>query len=637
MNINRTEINSDGNLIFYFNDDTFHNVGKVTGNDGSDGQIGIPGPRGFQGSRGEKGSKGEAGNNGVNGGDSGLTTFKEMIDTPSLYSLGKLLIVNSSSDGITYNGIVVGGGNNNVISNTTIIGDNAGNEIFNLNKGRNNTLYGYKAGAKLSGENNTFIGSSAGFSATAFGDNICIGNNSCNEALNGNHSIILGSDTNLGKKSVSNYSIIIGNKSTICDTYQCSNTGKSLIVGYNSAINSSNSIIIGDNSKTEGHLSTDRNHILVGFNNEIISTEENTDSNENSTENCITIGSCSKILADNKSTNNSIAIGYKSYVNDSENGIAIVLNTYDDSLGEREPGVFSDNGIAIGKSARSAGRSSISMGSFSVSEGEYSIAIGNSMNDTIGAEATGKHSISIGTNSRSNYENSVSLGINSETDRDNQFALAENIKYMKLCGINYKWPSINSIIENNSVLTIDDDKNLIWKSLDDNSSLMKLLSNSYEHYNYIFSESVEFESNKIYFNKFFISSSSRFNKVELLIDNNNEKLFNIKVGIYDIDNNNLPNTLLSFGEKSIERNVNKFLEIDLDSLVKLNTNKEYYLGLLYNSQYSTDKLGIYSYKSRNDIKNIFKNKDINGFQSLPNPYQNELEKGDDTYWFRLKI
>ena len=637
MNINRTEINSDGDLIFYFNDDTFLNAGKVTGNDGSDGQIGSDGPRGIRGSRGEKGAKGEPGNQGLDGGSSGLTKFIEMSDTPSSYSSGKLLVGNSSNTGLSYNGIIAGAGNNNVISNTTIIGDNAGNEIFNLNRGRNNTLYGYQAGFKLSGENNTYIGSLAGFSGSAFGDNICIGNNSCYEALNGGHSIILGSDTNLGKKSVSNYSIIIGNKSTICDTYQCSNTGKSLIVGYNSAINSSNSIIIGDSSKTEGHLSKDRNHILVGFNNEITSTEENVDSNQNSTENCITIGNCSKISADKKSTDNSVAIGYKSYVNDSENGIAIVLNTFDESLGEREPGVFSDDGIAIGKSTRSGGRSSISMGSFSISEGDYSIAIGNSMSEIVGAEAMGKHSISIGTNSRSNYENSVSVGKNSETDRDNQFALAEDIKYIKISGINYKWPCVNSIIENNSVLTIDDDKNLIWKSLDDNSSLMKLLGSSYEHYNYIFSESVELESNKIYFNKFFISSSSRFNKVELLINNNNEKLFNIKVGIYDIDNNNLPNTLISLGERSIERNVNKFLEINLDSIIELNTNKEYYLGLLYNSQYSTDKLGIYSYKSRNDIKNIYKNKDINGFQSLPNPYQNELEKGDDTYWFRLKI
>ena len=123
----------------------------------------------------------------------------------------------------------------------------------------------------------------------------------------------------------------------------------------------------------------------------------------------------------------------------------------------------------------------------------------------------------------------------------------------------------------------------------------------------------------------------------MLINNDKEKLFNIKIGIYNLDNDDLPNILISFGEKSIERNVNKFIEIDLNSVVELNTNNQYYLAFLYNSQYITDKLGIYSYKSQNTIKNIYKNIDIDAFQSLPNPYQNELEKGDDTYWFRLKI
>jgi len=636
MNINRTEINSDGNLIFYFNDNTYLNAGKVTGNNGSDGQIGNNGERGIAGSRGEKGAKGESGGQGLNGTESGLTKFIEMSDTPSTYSLGKLLVGNSSNSGLTYHGITVGAGNNNVISNTTIIGDNAGNEIFNLNKSRNNTLYGYQAGFKLTGENNTYIGSSAGFSGTGFENNICIGYNSCNEALNGSDSIVLGSDTNLGKNSVSNYSIIIGNKSSICDTYQCSNTGKSIILGYNSLVNSSNSIIIGDNSKTEGYLAKDRNNIILGFNNEISSTQENIN-NENSIENCITIGNCSKISADKKSSDNSISIGYKSYIYDAKNGIAIILNNYNESAGEREPGVFSDNGIAIGNSTRSGGISSISMGSFSISEGEYSIAIGSSMNFNKGAEAMGKHSISIGTDSISNYDNSICLGKNSETDRDNQFALAEEIKDIKIGGINYKWPSINSKIDNNSVLTIDNEKNVTWKSLENNSNFINLSTRSYEHYNYIFSQSIELECNKIYFNKFFISGNSRFNKVELLINNDKEKLFNIKIGIYNLDNDDLPNILISFGEKSIERNVNKFIEIDLNSVVELNTNNQYYLAFLYNSQYITDKLGIYSYKSQNTIKNIYKNIDIDAFQSLPNPYQNELEKGDDTYWFRLKI
>lgn len=630
--ITSTEITNSGNLKIFFDNNTFIDVGRVLGNDGIDGQIGNKGEQGIQGFRGEKGSKGEMGRNGLNGEAGGIDKFINLLDTPNEYINSKFLVGNSSSTGIEYTGIVIGSGNNNVISNSTILGRYAGFELLDKNIGRNNSLYGTQSGYNLKGNNNTFIGSNSGISANLFDNNICIGYNSCFQALNGSDSIILGSDTNLGNSAISNSSIIIGNKSTINSNYSCSNIGKSIILGYNSSIDSCNSILIGDNSISLGYLPNDRNHILIGFNNEITSTTNS----GNTTENCITIGNQSKINSSTKSTNNSICIGYKSYIENANNSISIISNSYDEVLENKIPGVYSDNSIAIGNSVYSNGLSSISIGTLSNSEGEFSIAIGGSLNNLFGAKSTNKHSIAIGTNSVCQHDNSICIGKDSESDIINQFCLPDYIRDTKIGGINYKWPNINNSKLENSVLTIDNENNLSWKSLNDNLVFKNSLSNSYEHYNYIFTTSKEIIQNKIYFNKFFMNSNSKFSKITIYINNNN-KLFNIKVAIYENDNiNNLPKKLLIYGEKYIDENINNFINIDLNNSIELNMNSEYYVALLYNSINIQDKLEIYSYENQYFRKNNFINK-TNEYNLFPDIFLYETEEIKDTYWFRLLV
>ena len=636
MKITHSEISNTGNLKLYYSDGTCYDVGKVTGNEGIDGQIGMKGEQGSNGFRGEKGAKGEIGRAGLNGDSNSLTKFISMDDTPSNYGKGNFLVGNSSGTKLEYQGILIGPGNDDVISNSLILGDGAGNQIFNQSKGSNNTLLGYQSGFKLSGNNNTFIGSKSGFQGTAFVENICIGYNSCADALNGSETIVIGTNTNLGKAAVSNGSIIIGNKSNINETYDHSNTGKCVVLGYNSSIDSSNSIIIGDNSISKGNLANDKNHLLVGFNNEINSNKESNDNYGNTTTNGICIGNQCKIISDKNSTNNSINIGYKSSVMDCKNSIAIVLNTYDDAPDSKLPGVFSDNCIAIGNSARSSGISSISAGTFSNSSGNFSIAIGGSLDGILGTQAKEKHSIAIGTGSNSQHENSICLGKNAITSANNQFALADNIRDIKIGGINYTWPLVNSEREANSILTIDDNSNLTWKSLNDNYDFKNSILSSYEHFNYILSKNNIILNNKIYLNNFFMTSKSKFKKVHLLINNDNEKIFNIKVGIYSKNEDNLPDYILSEGSKYIDSNVNNLIEVDLDSELELEMNKEYFIVFLYYSQNNNDLIGLLSYENSNNIDNAFINNG-NEFSSLPNTFNYNIVTYNFTFWFRLIV
>lgn len=638
MKISHSEITSTGILKLYYGDGTFIDVGKVTGDPGIDGQMGESGEQGTQGFRGEKGAKGEIGRPGLDGNSNSKTTLNSMDDTPDDYGKGKFLVGNSSGTKFEYQGILIGSGNDDVISSSLILGDGAGNQIFQQTSGSDNTLLGYQAGLKLSSNKNTFIGSKSGigFQGTSFVENICIGYNSCVNALNASESIIIGTNTNLGKSAVSNGSIIIGNKSNINETYVHSNTGKCVILGYNSSIDSANSIIIGDNSISKGNLANDKNHLLVGFSNEINSNKDSNDNYGNTTTNGICIGNQCKIISDKNSTDNSINIGYKSNVMDCKNSIAIVLNTYDDAPDSKLPGVFSDNSIAIGNSARSSGISSISAGTFSNSSGNFSIAIGGSLNDVLGAQAKEKHSIAIGTGSNSEHENSICLGKNAVTDINNQFALADNIRNIKIGGINYIWPLFNNERQVNSILTIDDNSNLTWKCLNDNDDFKNSILSSYEHFNYILSKNNILSNNKIYLNKFFMTSKSKFSKVHLLINNDNEKIFNIKVGIYSKNEDNLPDYILSEGSKYIDSNVNNLIEIDLDSELEVEMNKEYFIVFLYYSQNSNDLIGLLSYENINDIDNVFIN-NSNEFSSLPNTFNYDIVKYNYTFWFRLIV
>ena len=133
-----------------------------------------------------------------------------------------------------------------------------------------------------------------------------------------------------------------------------------------------------------------------------------------------------------------------------------------------------------------------------------------------------------------------------------------------------------------------------------------------------------------------MTSKSKFKKVHLLINNDNEKIFNIKVGIYSKNEDNLPDYILSEGSKYIDSNVNNLIEVDLDSELELEMNKEYFIVFLYYSQNNNDLIGLLSYENSNNIDNAFINNG-NEFSSLPNTFNYNIVTYNFTFWFRLIV
>ena len=67
LGVKSTTINTVGELVIIYSDDTEVNLGRVIGADGAKGEQGIQGIQGVQGEKGDKGEKGEKGDTGVAG------------------------------------------------------------------------------------------------------------------------------------------------------------------------------------------------------------------------------------------------------------------------------------------------------------------------------------------------------------------------------------------------------------------------------------------------------------------------------------------------------------------------------------------------------------------------------------------